>query len=155
LFKNHLSRILHILESGIPWLIPASLHGLSGQQFLQDFTVCSKIHLIFNPDYRTADEPGLLQHQVNQPLIAEVRRIQSEAFDAGAAGIEHFASWPSLEQFVYLLPAELILEKIAVCEVNFLLRKKLFRFPAGISATPTIKIDFGEHFTSPTLVIVW
>ncbi len=127
----------------------ASLHRLSGQQFLQDFAIGSKINLIINPDYWTANEPGLLQHQVDQPVIAKIGRVQAHTFYTGAAGIEHLAGRPSLEQFDYLLPTELVLEKIPVREFNFLLRKILFRFAAGISFGPTIKFNFPSHFSPP------
>jgi hypothetical protein len=131
------------------------LYLLSVQQLFQDLAVSTEINFVIDTDHRTADEPGLIEHQVNQPVVAEVRRDQSQGFNAGTARVEHLAGRTSLEQFNYLLTAELVLEKIPVCEFDFFLRKKLFRFPAGISTGPTIEIDFWGHFTPPLLFLVW
>jgi hypothetical protein len=90
-----------------------------------------------------------LQHQVDKFIITKLCRIQSQAFYAGAARIKHFGSRFPPEQRHNFFTAELVFKKITIGELNLFLRKKLFRFPAGVSLYPAVKIHFFSHFDPP------
>jgi len=55
-----------------------------------------------------------------------------------------------LEQRYYLFTAEFILEKVTLIELYFLLRKKLFRFSAGVSFYPAIEVYLISHPSPPS-----
>jgi hypothetical protein len=71
--------------------------------------------------------------------------IQSHTFHTGTAGVKHLVSRSSLEKCRYFLAAELVFKKVPIGKFDLFLRKKRFRFQAGISACPTIKIHFIGH----------
>jgi hypothetical protein len=92
----------------------------------------------------TADQSRLTQHQIHQVLIVEPGRIQSQRLKTRGFKTEHVGGRFPLQQFLDFIAGERLFEIIPFVDFHLFLQKKLFRFPAGSSFAPAVKI--GLHF---------
>ena len=78
--------------------------------------------------------------------------IHADFLETGAAKIEHFGGWSTLQQCLDLGTGERGFEKIALVKLKFFLREELPRFAAGVSAGPAIEFNF--HGLYPPLLFI-
>ena len=123
---------------------------LKSIQYLgQPLAIRPKVNFTANTNHRPANQARLLEHQLDQFIIAKLLTVQAQAFKTGTAKVEHLRSRFALKQVLYFCAIERILKEITLIDFDPLLRKKRLRFSAGISFHPAIKIDLHSAASFP------
>lgn len=116
---------------------------------LQQFATGPKVNVLADANDRATDKARFHQHKIHEIVVSQCAFLRSDFLEAWTSKIEHLEGGSSLEQIFDFRTAEWMLEKIAVVDVNFIMREELPRLTASASRCPAVKIYF--HMNSPLI----